>query len=300
MTNRVAEADREAFKPYALTLADRAKAAQSAKRRKAESEREKEDFEKFNNNIQARFGPDIKVPATLVPPYRLLNRLASSPYDHIAAPEFLASAASTERRGIQQAEDVNTGKTVAIRTGKARKISSLPQWVECYCRWCTGIFMVCGNKSEVNSLAMFKYLLKVIQLAEKRNVEAAVIYDHKYRGSLIGYHQQGHTISEVLHSDLDPSLYISAQFGGLEDVDHLFEKAHDKVPKEPSKDNKRSQKDSDRGVCIYYQTGDCNRGERCPFEHILLKKTKVGRSFYDTDEKAEPSASRKSEPSRKN
>ncbi|EEQ98677.1 hypothetical protein Pmar_PMAR024971 [Perkinsus marinus ATCC 50983] len=44
-------------------------------------------------------------------------------------------------------------------------------------------------------------------------------------------------------------------FGGLEDVDQLLKKAHNKVPKEPSKDNKR--KDSDRGVCIYYQTGDC-------------------------------------------
>ncbi|EER20614.1 hypothetical protein Pmar_PMAR022821, partial [Perkinsus marinus ATCC 50983] len=69
---------------------------------------------------------------------------------------------------------------------------------------------------------MLKYLLKVIQLAEKRNVQAAVIYDHKYRGSLIGYHQQGHSIADVLEKVLDPSMYISAQFGGLEDTDHVF------------------------------------------------------------------------------
>ncbi|EER20615.1 hypothetical protein Pmar_PMAR022822 [Perkinsus marinus ATCC 50983] len=147
MTERVAEADREAFKLYALTLIDQAKAAQGAKRRRVESEQEEEDFDKFKKNIQDRLGPDVKVPATLVPPYRLLNRLSSSPFDHIAAPELLASAASTERRGIQQAEDVNTGKAVSVRTGKSRKITSLAQYVEFYIRWCTGIFKVCGKKS---------------------------------------------------------------------------------------------------------------------------------------------------------
>ncbi|EER10341.1 hypothetical protein Pmar_PMAR008137 [Perkinsus marinus ATCC 50983] len=61
MTERVAEADKEAFKLYALTLIDQAKAAQGAKRRRVESEQEKEDFDKFKKNIQDRFGPDVKV-----------------------------------------------------------------------------------------------------------------------------------------------------------------------------------------------------------------------------------------------
>ncbi|EER14640.1 hypothetical protein Pmar_PMAR011215, partial [Perkinsus marinus ATCC 50983] len=138
--------------------------------------------------------------------------------------------------------------------------------------------MVCGKKSEVNSLAMLKYLLKVIQLAEKRNVQAAVIYDHKYRGSLIGYHQQGHSIADVLEKDLDPSMYISAQFGGLEDTDQIFGNDENK---ESKKDSKR--KLFERGACIFYQTGSCNRGEKCPYKHVLLKDTKKGRSFFDTD-----------------
>ncbi|EER03833.1 hypothetical protein Pmar_PMAR026318, partial [Perkinsus marinus ATCC 50983] len=59
MTERVAEADEEVSRLYALTLIDQAKAAQGAKPRRVESEQEKEDFDKFKDfDIQDRFGPD--------------------------------------------------------------------------------------------------------------------------------------------------------------------------------------------------------------------------------------------------
>ncbi|KAF4650663.1 hypothetical protein FOL47_000975 [Perkinsus chesapeaki] len=262
MAGRIENDDKETFKLYMVTLVDQAKAAQAAKRQRVDTEQEKEDLQRFRQNITSRFGPDVEVPPTLVPPYRLLSKLSRSPFEHLPASEFLVSAASTDKSGVQRVEDLNTGKAVSVRTGKTRKISSLAQWVEAYCRWCTALFMVSDDKKELNPLAMFKYLLKILQLAEKRNVQAAVVFDHKYRSALPGYHQEGRSISEVLENDLDPSLYLMAQFGGLEDFDNVYEQ---------DDQNRHGKKREERPICAYYQRGQNALLKRIFWRQRLIK-----------------------------
>ncbi|KAF4652721.1 hypothetical protein FOL47_010891 [Perkinsus chesapeaki] len=161
------------------------------KRKMVDTEQEKEDLQRFRQNITSRFGPDVE-PPTLVPPYRPLPKLSRSPFEHLPASEFLVSAASTDKSGVQQVEDLNTGKAVSIRT-----VSPI-----------------------------------------------------LYRSALPGYPQEGESTFDVLEKDLDPSLYLMAQFGGLEDFDNVYEQ---------DDRNRHGKKREERPICAYYKRGQCTR-----------------------------------------
>ncbi|KAF4678730.1 hypothetical protein FOZ60_016188 [Perkinsus olseni] len=249
---------------YLVSLVDEAKAAQSLKRRKQEQEVEAADLSSFRDNIKKRFGDNVQVPASMVPPYRVLAKLARNPYDYVPVNEFLTSP-SGEQTGVQQMQDLNTGKAVSVQISKSRKVTCLSDWVEGFCRWCTALLMIEPDNQNSDPLSMLYYLSRIVSLANRKDVAAAVGFDHCYRSQLLGRHEQGYSISKVLSSDLDPSLFISAEIGTLSVPGKVFQPL-----------GKGNRKDT---PCVFYAKGKCSRGDKCPFKHV-----KTGKSFYDLSE----------------
>ncbi|KAF4660035.1 hypothetical protein FOL47_007314 [Perkinsus chesapeaki] len=210
MTDRVEKEQQPTFCLYITTLVDQAKAAQSAKRRRFEQEQQVEDLSLYKANLKERFGEDIDAPFFMVPQYRLLSRLSKSQYDFIPASEFLVSAASMEQSGIKKPRTSTPAKPCPSA------------WVrlEDSDRWKTGSRLIL-DWNEADPLAMCAYLARISRLSAKKGPQAAMVFDHKYRSSLLGYKQEGYSLSDVLSKDLDPSLCISAQIGSLSDVEGI-------------------------------------------------------------------------------
>ncbi|KAF4707771.1 hypothetical protein FOZ63_016562, partial [Perkinsus olseni] len=222
MTAAVEEDKRDLFKLHLVSLIDEAKAHLKAKRRRAaEQEDDAADLKKLRENVAARFGEGLQIPASVIPSHKVLSRMVQSPNNYVPIGEFLSGSTDPNRGGVKHAEDLITGKTVPVQLTKSRKIDSFSVWLEGFCRWAGALFLVSPSNSEVDPLSILAYLIRIAQLVDKSSWRDAVVFDHQYRSASLGYHEQGHSLGEVLRSDMNPSLYVGAQMGKLKD-DDLF------------------------------------------------------------------------------
>ncbi|KAF4649713.1 hypothetical protein FOZ61_001055, partial [Perkinsus olseni] len=187
MTSRLPVEQQQSFKLHLVSLIDEAKAWRAAKRRRHEQEGEANDLATYRENLRQRFGQNAEPPTNIMPPTSLIAKVGN---DYISVQEFLGtSSSSTNATGVKHLEDINTGKMAAVRIGKVKKINTLAQWVEGFCKWCMALLLVKPDNQAVNPLGMLSYL--------------------------------------VLSDDLAPSLYVGAQLGTLDDKDHIYGKDED-------------------------------------------------------------------------
>ncbi|KAF4736191.1 hypothetical protein FOZ62_028661, partial [Perkinsus olseni] len=246
MTSRLPVEQQQSFKLHLVSLIDEAKAWRAAKRRRHEQEGEANDLATYRENLRQRFGQNAEPPTNIMPPTSLIAKVGKAPYDYIPVQEFLGtSSSSTNATGVKHLEDINTGKMAAVRIGKVKKINTLAQWVEGFCKWCMALLLVEPDNQVVNPLGMLSYLVRVVSLAEEKSPRSAILFDHAYRSKMAAFHEAGNSITQVLSDDLAPSLYVGAQLGTLDDKDHIYGK---------DEDTRRDE------ICVYFQRGHCRRG----------------------------------------